>query len=59
MQHVLKGALIGLIPGGVMVLLAAVFSRDEWALTVGMGGFFVAVIGAVIGGFIAYQRRRT
>lgn len=56
MKHIIIGALIGAVPGGVMVLLTIPVS-GEWELTLGVSGILLAAIGMVIGAIIGARKR--
>ncbi len=54
--RIIIGALIGAIPGGIMVLLTIPVS-GEVELTLGVSGIFLAAIGTVIGAIIGARKR--
>ncbi len=56
-KRVIIGALIGAIPGVLMVLLTFLVP-GEAALTLGVNGTFVAIIGLLIGAMIGARKRR-
>ncbi len=56
MKRIIIGALIGLIPGGIMVLLTLPVS-GEAELTLGANGIFLAIIGAIIGAVVGARKR--
>ena len=55
-KRIIMGAIIGAIPGGIMVLLTVPVS-GEVELTLGVGGTFLAIIGIPIGAIIAARKR--
>ncbi len=56
MKRIIIGAIIGAIPGGIMVLLTVPVS-GEAELTLGVGGIFFAIIGMTIGAIIGARKR--
>ncbi len=56
MKYIIIGALIGAVPGGVMVLLTIPVS-GEWELTLGVSGILLAAIGMVIGAIVGARKR--
>lgn len=53
---VVLGAVVGIIPGGILVLLTGPVS-GEAELTLGVGGLFIGLIGLVIGVTLGARRR--
>jgi len=51
------GALTGVLPGVILVLLAQFVIEGEWQLTIGAPGVLIAVLGAIVGAVIASRRR--
>ena len=56
MKRIIIGALVGVIPGGIMVLLTVPVS-GEVELTLGVGGIFLAVAGTIIGATVGARKR--
>ena len=57
MKRIIIAALVGAIPGGIMVLLTVPVS-GELELTLGAWGILLAIIGAIIGAFFGARKRR-
>ncbi len=55
-KRIVIGAIIGAIPGGIMVLLTLPVS-GEVELTLGVGGIFLAIVGIIIGAIIGARKR--
>jgi hypothetical protein len=51
------GAVIGAVPGLILVLLAEYVIEGEMQLTVGAPGFLLAIAGAVAGLVVGLRRR--
>jgi hypothetical protein len=49
LSRALKFAVLGALPGGVMLLLAFFVIKGEWQLTVGAPGFILLPAGFVLG----------
>ncbi len=56
MKRIIIGAIVGVIPGGIMILLTVPVS-GEAELTLGVGGIFLAIIGITIGAIIGARKR--
>lgn len=56
MKRIIVGAIIGVIPGGIMVSLTVPVS-GEVELTLGVGGIFLAIIGLFIGAMVGASKR--
>ncbi len=56
MKRIIIGALVGGIPGGIMVLLTVPVS-GEAELILGASGIFLAIIGAIIGAIVGARKR--
>ncbi len=54
-KRIIVGAIIGAIPGGIMVLLTVPVS-GEVELTLGVGGIFLAIIGLFIGAMVGARK---
>lgn len=50
------GAVIGAVPGTVMVLLAQFVINGEMQLTVGAPGILLAAVGAIVGFVVAVSK---
>ena len=55
-MRILIGALIGAIPGAIMVLLTIPLS-GEIELTLGVAGIFLAIVGMAVGAIIGARKR--
>lgn len=53
---IVVGAIVGAIPGVILVLLTGPVS-GEAELTLGVGGFFIGFIGLVVGASLGARRR--
>jgi hypothetical protein len=53
------GAIIGVTPGLILVLLAQFVIEGEWQLTVGAAGVLLGGGGAVVGFVLGLSRRTT
>jgi hypothetical protein len=53
---VLLGAIVGAVPGVILVMLTGPVS-GEAELTLGVGGFFIGFIGLIVGATVAARRR--
>ncbi len=56
MKHIIIGAIVGAIPGGIMVLLTIPVS-GEWELTLGANGILLVIMGMLIGGIVGARKR--
>ncbi len=54
-MRIIKGALVGAIPGGIMVLLAMLVSGENVAL--GAVGIFLLYAGMIIGAIVGARKR--
>lgn len=52
------GAILGAVPGLILVLIAQFVVRGEPQLTVGVAGIWLAIVGAVVGLSVALVRTR-
>jgi hypothetical protein len=50
------GAVVGALPGVILVLLAQFVINGEWQLTIGAPGILIAVFGAILGAFVGSRR---
>ena len=55
-KRIFISAIIGAIPGGIMVLLTLPVS-GEVELTLGVGGIFLAIVGIIIGAVIGARKQ--
>ena len=55
-KRIVIGAIIGAIPGTILVLLTIPIS-GELELTLGVGGIFLIIVGIIIGAFIGARKR--
>ncbi|MEE8194292.1 MAG: hypothetical protein V3T73_02170 [Dehalococcoidales bacterium] len=55
-MRIIIGALVGAIPGGIMVLLTVPVS-GEAELTLGVGGIFLLIAGMIIGAIVGARKR--
>lgn len=53
---VVLGAIVGAIPGAILVLMTGPVS-GEAELTLGVGGFFIGFVGLLIGAILGARRR--
>ncbi len=56
MKRTIIGALVGVIPGGIMILLTVPVS-GEAELTLGANGIVMAIVGAIIGAIVGARKR--
>ena len=56
MIRIIIGALVGAIPGGIIVLLTVPVS-GEAELTLGVSGIFLAITGMIIGAGIGARKK--
>ncbi len=56
MKRIIIGALVGAIPGGIMVWLTVPVD-GEAELTLGVSGIFLAIIGVIIGATVGARKR--
>lgn len=56
MKRIITGAIVGAIPGGIMVLLTVPVS-GEAELTLGVSGILLAIIGMITGAIIRARKR--
>ena len=56
MKRIIIGAIVGVIPGGIVVSFTVPVS-GEAELTLGVIGIFLAIIGAIIGAIVGARKR--
>lgn len=58
LERGLVGALIGVLPGLIMYLIAEFLIKGEWQLTIGAPGILIGICGAILGFALGFFGRK-